>query len=243
MNIDDFLHAVSLIIPMYNERKRVSKTMSQINEYLRWYKYDEVVFVDDGSTDGTALAVKKMIEFPDRAKVIRLQRNEGKWAAIKKGFEYSSRAYCALLDMDLSIDPENINDYRQDLVGGVIFIGNRYGELKEDNNIPFRRKLFSRAFNVCVRLIVGLNVHDSQAPLKIFKRNLAITRVFYNMKEKGFAGDVEFLARAGCLGLRLKEVDVVYSQGKGSTVNIKKHAWPMFKSLLRTRKYAKKNIY
>jgi glycosyltransferase involved in cell wall biosynthesis len=173
--------------------------------------------------------------------VVSLPYNQGKWGAIKSGFNRAKNPFCVILDADLSVDPETIEDYRKEMDGGAILLGDRYGKYASDNNIPFKRRFFSRAFNRLVKLIVGLKVRDSQCPWKCFPRSFKIATVFIFMKENGFAGDVEFLARAGRKGIKLREVDVVFNQGSGSTVNIQKHAPDMFKALLRIRRYLKEN--
>lgn len=227
--------SISIIIPMFNEEKRILKTVQILNDYLHYHPGDEVIFVDDGSLDNTIMKVVNNVVFPNRMRVLCHFNNRGKWAALKTGFLDARKEYVAFLDADLSVDPGKLDDFRGILAKNKLIIGNRYGEFSSE--YPLGRRFVSGVFNVLARIIVDIKVSDSQVPFKILNRQ-RFHKIMSSLKETGFAGDIELIKRAMNARIAILEGDVIYDYAEGSTINVRKHAWSMFRALWRIRRIA-----
>ena len=231
------MKSISFIVPMYNEQKRIKNTVQYFNKFLRFHPNDEVIFVNDGSTDHTISEIYKYRRFPKRMRVYSYEHNIGKWYALFMGNFLAKKQYCVMVDADLSIDPEIVDDIRRFLRPDVLVIGNRYGKFVSE--VPIRRFVVSRIFNFLVRFFLRLPYRDSQAPFKVWKRGGIFDGVFYTMLEEGFAGDIEFIKLAQMEGVKIIELDVFYEFAEGSSINILKHGFEMFKAIFRVRKRIK----
>lgn len=220
----------SVIIPCYNESARLRDKITNFTKILDARKDVELIFVDDGSVDGT----KYVIPAFDRIKVYSYSNNGGKWQAIRRGWSIASGRYCILSDADFSYNILDFIGYIEmySNIDGVL-IGNRYNPV---NELPFDRWFASRVFNRFARIICGISVCDSQSPAKVWSNSVNVGRVRVAMKENGFAADVEFLALCKKMGIKIKEIDIPYRAQGGSTVSIRKHSMGMLKSLFRIRR-------
>jgi len=224
----------TIIIPCYNESKRISKTMSQIKEVLSVYKQSEAIFVDDGSKDATAEIIKANLG--KRMRLIELPVNQGKWGAIKAGFLSSKKKLCVLSDADYSV---SLMYLKYHIGFEDIVVGNRYNSY---NDIPWARWVLGKGFNGLVKAIIGLDLPDTQSPYKIFRKE-ALKPIICDMCEHGFAGDVEFLQRASLAGLEISTIDIHYEFIEGSSVNLVTTPWQMFKSLFIIRHNISSDLY
>jgi len=220
--------AVSIIIPCYNEELRIPKAIQILNAWIDAHPFDEVLFSNDGSKDNTIEQIMNLKKH-HQMKIMESGFNFGKWNAIRKAFFMCTKSYVVLLDADLSVHPRFIDVYG-DMMNGDVLLGDRYGQ-KGILQVPFSRLITSKVFNLCVRFVVGLKVRDCQCPFKAFPRNEKMASLFGLIEEKRFSGDVEFIKRAKLMGFQMKFVEVDYDFKEGSTVSIRKHAWPMFKAL------------
>jgi len=221
---------VSIIIPMYNEKSRIKRTVQRMNDFLNLHPKDEVIFVDDGSKDGTVTEVFRYRQHPKEMRVVCLLPNQGKWAAIRAGHFAARKKYVAILDADLSVGPDFIEDNRWMLNAETLIIGNRYGTRKA--KVPWRRYILSRIFNFLVRTLIGIKHQDSQSPFKMWIKNKKFDDIFTELQELRFAGDVELIFRAR----EFLSTDIESNFEEESTLNVSKHAPEMFKALLRIRK-------
>lgn len=225
------MRSISVVIPMYNEGKRIKKAVEEMNEYLDENPGSEVLFIDDGSTDSTCHLVCKH----KKNKRIRLIRagHQGKWGAIRIGYFNARKKVCVALDADLSVAEDALEDIKS-IAGKKIVIGNRFG--KFESSVPLGRYIASRGFNFLVKRIAGVQVNDSQCPFKILPKNKVFDGIMWRLKERGFAGDVELLKRAILEGVKVVEMDVFYDFEEGSKVNVKKHGFEMLRALFRIRR-------
>jgi glycosyltransferase involved in cell wall biosynthesis len=100
---------LSVVIPAYNEEENVPILYEKLKKVLDGLGQDyEIIFVDDGSTDGTYQRLKQLAEKDSRLKVIRFKRNYGQTAAMSAGFEHAKGDVIITLDADLQNDPEDI---------------------------------------------------------------------------------------------------------------------------------------
>jgi glycosyltransferase involved in cell wall biosynthesis len=159
---------LSVVITVLNEKENISPLIKAINMALDGINY-EIVFVDDGSTDGTQQEISRNLT--DRIISVELRRNFGQSTAVRAGIDHSSGQYVALMDGDLQNDPSDIpfmlkklKDEDWDVVAG-----NR----KERKDGLFFRKIPSKIANALIRKMTGVYIKDYGCTLKIFKREIA----------------------------------------------------------------------
>ena len=224
----------SVIVPCYNEEKRILKTIPELKIFLDNNPGSEVIFVDDGSTDATGFILSGIAERDNRIKTISLQKNRGKWGAVAVGFFNAQKDFSILVDADFSIDinSDSIKYILRNINCDSVIIGNRYSG---NNVIPFKRHISGMVFNLLARKIVGIKYRDSQCPAKIWPNNKIMYGIFLNLIERGFAGDVEFLRRCDMFSVKVSSVIVDYKFVDGSSVNVVRHAPKMFGSLFHIR--------
>lgn len=159
---------LSVVIPVLNERDNIKPLIEAIRDALHHYSY-EVIFVDDGSTDGTQREIRKWAD--DNTLLVELRKNYGQSTAMTAGIDYTSGTYIALLDGDLQNDPADIpmmlqklKDEDWDVVAGC---------RKERQDGLLLRKVPSRIANALIRHITGVHIKDYGCTLKVFKREIA----------------------------------------------------------------------
>jgi dolichyl-phosphate beta-glucosyltransferase len=228
---------LTLIIPAYNEAARLPKTLAKVKQELdQWFLDYQVVVIDDGSLDGTSEVVKR---FDARFSCQRLPGNSGKGAAVRAGMLQATGRVVAFTDADLPFDLQALHEGYTRIEQGRcdIVCGDRTAQLKSpglSNALSMPRRLSSFVFRQLVRLMVAPKVADTQCGLKIFSQRSA-QEIFCNVEATGFAFDVEVICQAERLGFATKTVPVQLVNTEGSTISLRKHAWPMFKELLGIR--------
>lgn len=157
---------ISIIVPVYNEVESLPDLASWIEKVMDQHQFSyEVIFVDDGSRDGSWLEIEKLAQRNFRLKGIRFQRNYGKSAALNQAFTESQGDVIITMDADLQDSPDEIPDLFKmikeegfDLVSGW----------KKKRNDPLNKTLPSRFFNGATRSITGIKLHDFNCGLKAY---------------------------------------------------------------------------
>ncbi|MCD6385665.1 glycosyltransferase family 2 protein [Candidatus Sumerlaeota bacterium] len=231
---------LSIVIPAYNEEKRISTTLKRIRDFLATQPYSaEIILVDDGSTDktiqvATALNIESL-------KIVKNERNLGKGAATRNGILSARGELILFSDADLSTPIEEVNKLIQAINEGYdVAIGSR--ALPESEIIihqPFYRETMGRVFNLFVRMLVLKGIKDSQCGFKLFRAEVA-KKVFAEQQLSGFAFDVEILLLARRAGYRIKEVPVKWINSPASRVSPTRDAIKMFTDLIKLRRLYKK---
>ena len=167
---------LSLVIPVYNEVDSLEPLVAEIDEALADAGWPfEIVFVDDGSTDGSCAAMESLAAARDDVCVVKLRRNFGKAAALAHGFAAARGEYLVTLDGDRQDDPAEIPrliaclDEGFDLVSGW----------KQSRQDPLSKTLPSRFFNWTVRRTSGIQLHDFNCGLKAYRRDVVDTINIY----------------------------------------------------------------
>jgi glycosyltransferase involved in cell wall biosynthesis len=157
---------LSIVVPVYNEERSVELLFDEIRAALEPLGQEwEVVFVDDGSTDGSFSALTRLHSRAPNVRVVRLRRNFGKAAALSAGFGQSSGDVIVTIDADGQDDPAEIPrllaklDEGYDLVSGW----------KTKRQDPWRRRVLSRIFNRVTGWISGVRLHDMNCGLKAYR--------------------------------------------------------------------------
>lgn len=209
---------ISLIIPAFNEAERIGKSLLSAQNYLKDnFENYEIVVVDDGSTDGTANLARN---YSDSVKVLQLERNSGKGAAVRKGMLESSGSIRVFSDADFSTPIYELKKIIIELESGAdICIGSRaiQPELIKVHQ-PFFRELLGKTFNLFVRTLLFSGIKDTQCGFKGFK-DYAAEQVFSKAKIDGFGFDVEILYIAKKENLKIKQVPVEWFNDDRTTVS------------------------
>jgi glycosyltransferase involved in cell wall biosynthesis len=158
---------LSVVIPAYNEEENVSILYEKLKKVLDGLGQDyEIIFVDDGSTDGTYQRLKQLAEKDSRLKVIRFKRNYGQTAAMSAGFEHAKGDVIITLDADLQNDPEDILLLLEKLEEGYHVVSG----WRKDRKDPFlSRRLPSMIANWLISKITGVHLHDYGCTLKAYR--------------------------------------------------------------------------
>jgi glycosyltransferase involved in cell wall biosynthesis len=163
--------SVSLIVPMYNERENVALLYQQFKDLLpKIPEPVEIIFVDDGSKDGTAEQLDALSAQDSRVKIVRFRRNFGQTAAMQAGIQHASHAIVVTLDGDLQNDPDDIPMMIAKLGEGYDLI---HGWRKDRQDTFINRKLPSRIANWLISYTTGFPIHDLGCTLKVIRREIA----------------------------------------------------------------------
>jgi dolichyl-phosphate beta-glucosyltransferase len=215
------------VIPAYNEERRLVPSLRRVDEYLSTRPYaSELVVVDDGSVDRTAELVRAFASSaPDRVRVRVLahERNRGKGSAVRTGCLAAQGEYVVFTDMDLAVPVEEVGRVLERLEAGAdAAVGTRLHPGGQDmrSSQPPLRRLAGRLFVLVRRLVAVPEFHDTQCPLKGFRRQAA-QRLFAAQRLSGWAFDVELLYLAKRWGLHVEEVPVRWDHIAGSHVGLR----------------------
>jgi glycosyltransferase involved in cell wall biosynthesis len=237
---------VSVVIPAYNEERRLPQTLTRVGEYLAAQNYpSEILVVDDGSTDGTARVVEGM--FPNHP-TLRLIKNDhrGKGYTVRTGM-LAARGHIVLFsDADLSTPIEDVEKLLPWFERGYdIVIGSREGAGAQRMQEPFYRHIMGRVFNFIVQTLTVRGIEDTQCGFKAFRDDVAqdiFTRVLlYGDNATRVSGgmvtafDVEALFIGQKSGYRIKEVPVQWRYGTETKVSPLKDSWRNFRDVVLVR--------
>jgi dolichyl-phosphate beta-glucosyltransferase len=219
---------ISLVIPIYNGEAFLEESLAAIDAFIDRTGLDaEVIAVDDGSTDRT-LEILSSHSRP-RLRVVRSDRNRGKYAALKSGMAAAEGGVRVFTDADLPYDLEAI-EYAAPLLtnGGFhIVVGDRTLPESEDGpDQPFLRRLSTRVFSFSVRMLVTGELFDTQVGFKAFRGDVAAA-LFPLLTDDGFAGDVELLYIALKYNLAIRRIPVRLLRTGPTTVSLAGHSLPM----------------
>ena len=210
---------LSVVIPAYNEARRLGPTLDRVTAYLRERGGEhEVLVVDDGSTDGTASLVAT--HPAPSVRLVRQPENRGKGAALRRGVLESRGRRVLLCDADLSTPIEDLERLERRLAAGAaLAIGSR-GVIESDVSVrqPLYRELMGKTFNRIIRLLGVRGLRDTQCGFKLLDGEVA-RRLFAELRTSGFAFDVELLWLATRHGYRIEEVGVRWVDSPDSRVH------------------------
>lgn len=222
---------LSVVIPAYNEERRLPETLATINEYLTGRPYTwEVIVADDGSEDGTAAIVEN---FGRTHTGFRLQSfpHLGKGAAVKQGMLAARGEYRFICDADLSMPIELLERL---LPPGApeadVVIGSREATGARRIGEPHGRWLMGRVFNTFTQLFATPGIKDTQCGFKVFSRNAA-EALFPLQTLDGFAFDAEILFLARKRGFATAEVGIDWHYRAESKVRPFRDGWRTLRDL------------
>lgn len=226
------MKTISVIIPAYNEEKRLEKTLEAWQSFLEVknheHKIVEIIVVDDGSKDKTSeIAVFFKGALP--VKTIKINSNQGKGYAVKTGVKEACGDVIYIYDADGAVPPPEINKLLLQIKSADIVIGSRTAKGSKAK-ISFIRNIAGLCFHLlCLPLLP--QIRDASCGAKLFESNCAKI-IFEGQKINRFAFDIEILWLAKKLNFKIKEVGVIWEEIPGSKVNIFKDGLEMFISVL-----------
>ncbi len=202
-----------IIIPAYNEEKRIVPVLTDLTLFIENYKLPWRIIVSIDGNDGTEKIVKEFSKEFNFIKYSRSSERGGKGLAIKRVSSIIDSDYVILMDADNSISVKEIMDNITGIQGNAALIFSRYSN---KNKIPFFRKFISRGFNLLVQLFTGLRIDDTQTGYKIFNSQkfknainmVGVTNTFY---------DVSLLYHIKKQNGKIKEINANYVHDDRST--------------------------
>ncbi|HEY7699243.1 MAG TPA: dolichyl-phosphate beta-glucosyltransferase [Vicinamibacteria bacterium] len=231
---------VSIVVPAFNESLRIGPSLDRIAEYFGGSGVPyEVIVVDDGSSDDTAAVARGR-----GARVVSFERNRGKGAAVRAGVLASRGETILFTDADLSTPIDQFCPFREKLLEGYdVVVGSRaIAGARLELRQPWYRETMGKCFNRILRLVLPLELRDSQCGFKLFRAAPA-RRLFEAARIDGFAFDAEILFLAGRFGYRVAEIPVPWFNSLPSRVDPLRHSLQMLRDLLRIRFYQLFNAY
>ena len=213
---------LSVIIPAYNEEKRIGKTIFAINEYLQKQNYSyEIIVVDDGSKDNTVELIKNLGEKVKNLKVIDNKENHGKGYVVRQGIMEAKGEYRLFMDADnaTTVDQvENLLPFFKD--GYDVVIGDRdLKESKIEKHQPRFKETLGDMGNILIQTLAVPGIKDTQCGFKCFSAKFA-EEIFPKLKVDRWGFDIEILALARKFGYKIKTVPVVWINNEESKVSM-----------------------
>ena len=204
-----------VIIPTYNEKENIEAIIRAVTG-LQEHAFD-ILIIDDGSPDGTADIVKRLMaeEFKDRVFLVERQGKLGLGTAYIAGFKWALEhhyEYVFEMDADFSHDPKDLPRLYKACAeeGYDVAVGSRYVSGVNVVNWPMGRVLMSYFASKYVRFVTGFPINDPTAGFKCYRRRVLETIDLDAIRFKGYAFQIEMKFTAYKLGFRIKEVPVVF---------------------------------
>lgn len=220
------IDSLSVVVPAFNEARRLPQTLARLTNYLRDHVRDaEVIVVDDGSTDDTVAAAAAL---GDAVTVLR-QSHAGKGAAVRRGVLAARRDWVLIMDADMAIPIEEVQRLAGATADAPIVIGSkRIGNA--DLRYPLLRRIGSRLGQLWIQLLVVRGFQDTQCGFKLFRRDAA-QQLFGLQRLDGFGFDFEVLFLARRFGIDIRELPVTCHHVAGGSVRIRAYARTFLEAL------------
>lgn len=219
--------SLSVIIPCYNEEANIAECIRRVPK-MPWAT--EIIAVNDGGKDGTADAVKKVMNSIPNVKLVSYDQNRGKGHAFRKGLEKSSGDVVIILDADMTSPPESIPDIVKPIFEGKAdFVnGSRFVYPMEKGSMRWLHIPGNKMFALLASLIIRQRISDSLCGFKAFRREMLLGK----LKEDSWP-DFELLTKARKNKMRILEIPTHYKARTSGVSKMKtfKHGYQMFKML------------
>ena len=223
--------SISIVLPVYNERLRISQGIQKSLELQeKWQGEMEIIVVDDGSDDGTLGQIDP--DFREKIKILQFS-HQGKGGAVKQGILAAKGEKILFTDIDWSVPVEQVLEMLS--LDADIVIASR--EIKGARRIaePPWRHLVGKLFNRWVQWMLLSGYEDTQCGCKVF-RNQVAKQIFSQTQEKGWAFDVEVLVLAHVFGLLVTEFPVSWQYQASSKIVIIRDGVQMARAVLRIKR-------
>ena len=236
-DIINSVYSLSIIIPMYNEQERILKSLEILRKYIKKNRKNkiEIIFVSDGSTDQTNNIIRLFIKNNKKIKLLFISylKNVGKGFAIKKGILKSKKNWILICDADMSVSPNQFNTWFKNnkiIDKNVAYFGSRRHE-KSKVKTSISRKFLGMWFIVFIRLLLRINLKDSQCGFKVFHRSYAI-KAIKRINSFRFAFDVDLVLILEKINIRIEELPLKWVHKNESKLSIFKDIPKMIYDLI-----------
>jgi dolichyl-phosphate beta-glucosyltransferase len=221
---------LSIIIPAYNEEKRIKRTLDIVVAYLDKHRFDyEIIVVNDGSTDKTKDVIIAMKH--KKIRILDILSNKGKGYSVKQGFLAATKEWILSTDADLSTPLEEVETCFRYTDRYSVVIGSRNLPMSQIViKQPFVRSSLGKVFPIFVRLLLLPGIRDSQCGFKLFRKDVA-KKIAEKQIIDGFCFDAEQLFLAKKMGYKIKEVPISWANDERSKVRIVADSLRMFLDL------------
>jgi len=185
------MKSITVIIPVYNEVESLKELHKELTAVLSGNDNYELLFIDDGSSDGSINTLHELSNSDYHTKVIQFYRNYGKAAALAEGFKVSSGDYVVTMDADLQDDPAEIPNLVTKLEEGYDLVSG----WKKTRHDPWTKRWPSKFANIITRLMTGVKIHDMNCGLKIYKQSVVKSLDIYGGRHRyipALAGQKKF---------------------------------------------------
>ena len=212
---------IAIIMPAYNEEKRIEKTLKEYVGFFKGIESVEIIVVLNACKDKTKEIVEK-VQKNNREIVYLEYKRGGKGFAVREGFNFALKGNFDLIgfvDADMATKPEDFYKLIKNIGNYDAIIASRY--LKESIVNPkptIQRMVASRAYNFFIRSLFLLNYRDTQCGAKVFKP-VPLKRILLNLAMSQLAFDLDIIYNLKKAGYRIKEFPTVWSDKEYSTIN------------------------
>ncbi len=194
---------ISIIFPAYNEEENIEKCITTAYDILKEIVSDfEIIIINDGSQDNTGEICLDLAKRLPKIRIISKEKNEGYGQALKDGFRNANFNLIFFSDSDNQFDISDLKGFFKYIDTYDIVIG--YRKTRTD---PFIRRFFSRSYNLLVKLVLNIDITDTNCAFKLFKKHIfdKIT-----IESKSYCVNAEILAKAKMFNFSIKELAVSY---------------------------------
>ena len=228
---------LSIVIPAYNEEKRIEKTLAEYCEFFKEKMDFEILVVINGCKDDTLGVVKKTAKKYKQINYVDIGKVGSKGAAVNHGFKIASGDLIGFVDADLATKADAFYDLVQNIEGYDGIIASRWikGAKYDKKKVGFFHILAGRSFNLIANLFFNLRIKDTQCGAKLFKKK-AIKIVCMELGITKWAFDVDLLYHMKMHKFKVKEIPTNWSEPGGSHLKVKPVVViEMFLAVLRLR--------
>ncbi len=212
---------ISIIIPAYNEEKRIASTLRQYYKFFEKRGEDfEIIVVANNCTDNTPKIVRDFSASKKRSRLFNIPQKIGKGGAIKIGFGKSKGDWVCFVDADNSTPPAEFYKVLEAAKAHhCVAIASRGIPGSKVSNSPFYRPILGRGFHFLVNLIFGLGINDTQCGAKAFPAGVARALIKEGFSS-GWEFDVELLWNCRKKNTRIIEIPVIWTEYGDSKLNL-----------------------
>jgi len=209
----------SVILPVYNESKRLAASVGKVEEYLRKnYSPFEVIIVEDNSTDGSYDVARHIASRDKNVVLLHNESRLGRGASVDAALKKARGDYAAYMDVDLATDLSYVKLLVDGLdKGASVSTGSRYMSGASVKR-PLKRRIASRSYNEMVRLLFKSRVMDHQCGFKGFNKK-DIAKVLGLVHDNHWFWDTELLVICQALGMKIFEFPVKWEHNGGNNLN------------------------
>ena len=234
---------LTIVIPAYNEARRLPESFARLYDFLQKQPYlTEVIVVDDGSDDTTAAVVRAWMGRWHALRLIQIPHT-GKGAAVRAGALVAQGDWLFLADADFSMPVQELSLFSpNDFPAADLLIGSREAPGAHRIGEPPYRHLMGRAFNLLVQWSLVRGVRDTQCGFKRLRREVALD-LFLHQSITGWGFDVEILYIAQLRGYSIREIPISWYYKAGSKIHPLRDTLAMARDLLSIRRNARTGAY